>query len=51
MFRRTEMLGNTLRGLQLNAMPLAVIEGERVALETLAAGHSQARRGVQAAAQ
>jgi len=51
MFHHTKMPGDFLRGLQFDPMPLAVIEGERIALETIAPGNSQARRGIQAAAQ
>jgi hypothetical protein len=37
--------------LEFDLVPLAVIEGERVALEAFAAGDTQAGRGIQPSAQ
>ena len=51
MLAHTEMPGHTRRGLELDPVPLAVIEGERVALEAVAAGHAQAGGGIQSSAQ
>ena len=51
MLAHAKVPGHARRGLEFDLVPLAVIEGERVALETLPAGDSQAGGGIQSSAQ
>src|SRR5690349_22176137 len=51
MFRGGQAGGHARRRVQFNAMALAVVEGERVAVIAFAAGQRQAGRGVEASAQ
>src|SRR5580704_12143439 len=48
---RAQAGGDLFRAFELDAMPLAVIERERVAIESIAARERQACGGIQAAAQ
>ena len=51
MLAHAEVLCDARRRLQLDPMPLAVIERERVALEAVAPGDAQAGGGIQSSAQ
>lgn len=51
MIRRAERFSNLARGTQFDAMPLTVIERERVALESSAPGVSEAGGGIQSSAE
>ena len=51
MLAHAKVPGHARRRLELDPVPLAVIERERVALEAVAPGHAQAGGGIQSSAQ
>jgi hypothetical protein len=46
-----ERSGYTFRRVEFDAMPLAVVEGKRIAIEAVAARRGEARGGIESAAE
>ena len=51
MLEHSKMPGDPSRGIQLDLVPLAVIEGERITFEAVASGDSEAGGRIEPSAQ